>query len=113
MGFHSPVSWTVRATGASPPPAQATASTSHRPHQPSTPPAQARRSEPVNDDRDLDWDGCYNVRDLGGLHPVDGRVTRFGALVRSDAPSALTAPGWAAVRTHGIATVIDLVEDHE
>ncbi|HEY7176954.1 MAG TPA: tyrosine-protein phosphatase, partial [Micromonosporaceae bacterium] len=67
----------------------------------------------MSDDRDLDWDGCYNVRDLGGLRTVDGRVTRSGALVRSDAPSALTASGWAAMRTHGIATVIDLVEDHE
>jgi protein-tyrosine phosphatase len=67
----------------------------------------------VTDDRDLDWDGCYNVRDLGGLPTVDGRVTRRGALIRADAPSELTAAGWAAVSDHGIRTVIDLVEDHE
>jgi len=67
----------------------------------------------VTDDRDLDWDGCYNVRDLGGLATVDGRLTRRHALVRADAPSALTEAGWSAVWDHGIRTVIDLVEDHE
>jgi hypothetical protein len=24
--------------------------------------------ERVSIDRDLEWDGCFNVRDLGGLH---------------------------------------------
>jgi protein-tyrosine phosphatase len=31
----------------------------------------------------LDWEGCYNVRDLGGLRTADGRETRWGAVVRS------------------------------
>src|SRR5262245_45303241 len=63
--------------------------------------------------RDLDWDGCYNVRDLGGLPTANGGVTRFGALVRADAPSGLTAAGWEALESHGVRTVIDLTELRE
>lgn len=63
--------------------------------------------------RELDWDGCYNARDLGGLPTADGRTTRWGALVRADAPSGLTEAGWRAVRNHGVTTVIDLMELHE
>jgi protein-tyrosine phosphatase len=54
-------------------------------------------------DRYLHWDGCTNVRDLGGL----GRIRR-GALVRADALERLTADGWAALQAHGVRTVIDL-----
>lgn len=42
-------------------------------------------------DRNLDWDGCFNARDLGGLRTVDGSVTRPGELVRSDTLDRLTA----------------------
>ncbi|SDJ72768.1 tyrosine-protein phosphatase [Streptomyces indicus] len=58
--------------------------------------------------RDLYWDGCHNVRDLGGL----GSVAR-GALVRADGLDKLTAQGWAAAHAHGIRTVIDLREPDE
>jgi protein-tyrosine phosphatase len=63
--------------------------------------------------RHLDWEGCFNVRDLGGLPTIDGGVTRRGALVRADALSDLTAAGWAALEAHGIRTVIDLRNDDE
>ncbi len=63
--------------------------------------------------RHLDWDGCYNVRDLGGLRTADGRETRGGAVVRSEAPDLLTAGGWSALREHGIRTIIDLRNDDE
>jgi protein-tyrosine phosphatase len=59
-------------------------------------------------DRRLRWDGCGNARDLGGLRTVDGRRTRWGALVRADAVSRLTADGWSALHDHGVRTVIDL-----
>ncbi len=59
-------------------------------------------------ERDLLWDGCRNVRDLGGLPLDDGGTTPFGRVVRSDNPSRLTAAGWAAVRTAGVRTVITL-----
>lgn len=58
--------------------------------------------------RRLNWEGCFNVRDLGGLVTRDGRRLRRGLLVRGDAPDLLTPAGWAAVREHGIRTVIDL-----
>jgi len=64
-------------------------------------------------DSHLDWDGCANVRDLGGLPIAGGGETRRGALVRADALSHLTADGWAALEAHGVRTVIDLRNDDE
>lgn len=74
-------------------------------------------------DREMRWPGCYNARDLGGLETADGRRrTRWGALVRSDCPAGfemsggrqhagLTSPGWTALASHGIRTIINLRED--
>ena len=64
-------------------------------------------------ERHLDWDGCCNARDLGGLRTVDGRETRRGAAVRADAPDRLTPAGWSALRAHGIRTIVDLRNDEE
>ena len=58
--------------------------------------------------RVLDWDGCNNVRDLGGLNASNGYKTRWGAVVRSDHPAKLTAKGWSQLYTHGIRTIISL-----
>jgi protein-tyrosine phosphatase len=63
--------------------------------------------------RDLVWDGCLNVRDLGGLPTVDGGETRHGALVRADSVSQLSEEGWRALVDYGIRTVLDLRGDHE
>ena len=63
--------------------------------------------------RDLVWDGCLNVRDLGGLPTRDGGETRFGAIVRADSVRQLSDEGWQALVDHGIRTVIDLRGDHE
>jgi protein-tyrosine phosphatase len=62
-------------------------------------------------ERCLTWDGCTNVRDLGGLRTLDGRVTRWGAVVRSDHPARLTAAGWSALYEYGIRTIITLATD--
>ncbi len=59
-------------------------------------------------DRILPWEGCNNVRDLGGLRTSDGRLTRPGAIVRSDTPAKLTAAGWSALHAYGIRTIITL-----
>ena len=59
-------------------------------------------------ERTLAWDGCNNVRDLGGLSTSDGRVTRWGSIVRSDTPARLTAAGWSALYEYGIRTIISL-----
>ena len=58
--------------------------------------------------RVLVWDGCTNVRDLGGLSTSDGQTTRWGAVVRSDSPAKLTAAGWSALYAYGIRTILTL-----
>jgi protein-tyrosine phosphatase len=58
--------------------------------------------------RVLNWDGCTNVRDLGGLRTCDGRTTLWKAIVRSDTPARLTEAGWAALHAYGIRTIISL-----
>ena len=63
--------------------------------------------------RDLTWDGCLNVRELGGLPTADGGETRAGAIVRADSIHQLSETGWQALVDHGIRTVIDLRGDHE
>ena len=60
------------------------------------------------ENRILAWDGCKNVRDLGGLRMPDGRETRWRSIVRSDTPTRLTAAGWAALHDYGIRTIITL-----
>jgi protein-tyrosine phosphatase len=64
-------------------------------------------------DRHLDWDGSWNARDLGGLPAAGGRRTRWGAVVRADAPDRLTSAGWSALEAHGIRTIVDLRNDDE
>ncbi len=63
--------------------------------------------------RDLVWDGCLNVRDLGGLPTTAGGETRFGSIVRADSVHQLTDDGWRALVDHGVRTVIDLRGEHE
>ena len=62
--------------------------------------------------RHLDWPGCVNVRDLGGL-PLPGGVTRWQSVVRADSLDRLTADGWAALHHYGVRTVVDLREADE
>jgi protein-tyrosine phosphatase len=63
--------------------------------------------------RDLVWDGCLNVRELGGLPTRERGETRFGAVVRADSVRLLSDEGWRALIEHGIRTVIDLRGDYE
>ena len=63
--------------------------------------------------RELLWDGCLNVRDLGGHATLDGGHTRFGAIVRADSVRGLSKDGWRALVDYGIATIVDLRGDHE
>jgi hypothetical protein len=56
----------------------------------------------------LDWPNCKNIRDLGGLRALDGRATRFGAIVRADTPSRLSESGWAALYAYGVRTIVSL-----
>jgi protein-tyrosine phosphatase len=63
--------------------------------------------------RALAWEGCSNVRDLGGLPTADGGETRRGAVVRGDSPDLLSEAGWEALRAYGIRTIVDLRNDDE
>jgi len=63
--------------------------------------------------RHLEWEGCFNARDLGGLLTTDGRETKVGAVVRADALDHLTAVGWQSVLAHGVRTIVDLRNDDE
>jgi protein tyrosine/serine phosphatase len=61
----------------------------------------------------LDWPGCLNVRDLGGLPLTGGGTVRERALVRSDSPSFLTDDGVAAATAYRLARIIDLRRPRE
>ena len=58
--------------------------------------------------RILAWDGCLNVRDLGGLPTADGGETRFRAVVRADSVRKLSDAGWEALVDYGVRTIVDL-----
>ncbi len=62
----------------------------------------------MSEERHLDWEGAFNVRDLGGLPAAGGRRTARGALVRADSLNRLSAEGWQALLDHGVRTVVDL-----
>ena len=59
-------------------------------------------------ERELAWEGCLNVRDLGGHTTGAGDETRYGAVVRADSVRQLTPAGWEAAVSYGIRRVIDL-----
>jgi protein tyrosine/serine phosphatase len=56
----------------------------------------------------LVWEGCLNVRDLGGLPTEDGHRIRDAVVVRSDNIRRLTDEGWRALEQHGVERIVDL-----
>ncbi len=62
----------------------------------------------MTQDQILTWEGCNNVRDLGGMNAPNGYKTRWGAVVRGDHPAKLTSNGWSTLYAHGIRTIISL-----
>jgi len=63
--------------------------------------------------RDLAWDGCLNVRDLGGLPTEDGGETRFGSVIRADSIGMLTEAGWDALVGSGVTRIVNLRSEFE
>jgi protein-tyrosine phosphatase len=59
-------------------------------------------------ERHLAWDGCLNVRDLGGHPTGDGGATRFGSIVRADSIRQLSEAGWEELVDYGVVTIVDL-----
>jgi protein tyrosine/serine phosphatase len=64
-------------------------------------------------ERELTWEGCLNVRDLGGHSTEDGAETRYRSIVRADSLHQLTEEGWRSTVAYGIRTVVDLRMDEE
>jgi protein-tyrosine phosphatase len=56
----------------------------------------------------LAWDGCMNVRDLGGHPTEDGGETRYRRIVRADGVRGLSDAGWEALVAYGVRRIIDL-----
>jgi len=64
-------------------------------------------------ERVLRWEGCHNVRDLGGLETAAGGRTRTGRVIRADNVRRLTTVGWEDARRHGVVRLVDLRFDSE
>jgi hypothetical protein len=52
--------------------------------------------------------GAYNFRDLGGYPTVDGRVTRWGRLYRSDTLHEPTKADLITLSALGLGSIVDL-----
>jgi hypothetical protein len=58
--------------------------------------------------RTLRWDGCVNVRDLGGLPLAGGGETAFRVVVRADWLPGLSELGRRALVDYGVSLIVDL-----
>jgi len=56
---------------------------------------------PARPDRILRWDGCVNVRDLGGLPLANGGETAYRVVVRGDWLPGLSETGRRALVDYG------------
>lgn len=63
--------------------------------------------------RQIVLDGPLNTRDLGGLPVTSGGATRFGVILRSDAPTMLSERDALLLTSIGVGTVIDLRTETE
>ena len=59
-------------------------------------------------ERVLRWDGCVNVRDLGGLPLADGGETAYRVVVRADSLPGLTEAGRRSLVEYGVTLVVNL-----
>lgn len=57
---------------------------------------------------ELDWSGCLNTRDLGGLPTRYGGATRAGTVIRTDSLHQLDPDGLAAFAEVGAGLVLDI-----
>jgi protein-tyrosine phosphatase len=64
-------------------------------------------------ERRVPLQGAINFRDLGGYRTVDGRVTRWGRVFRSDGLHSLTAQDQDTFKQLGLRVVYDLRLDNE
>jgi protein-tyrosine phosphatase len=62
----------------------------------------------VEGERVLRWDGCVNVRDLGGLPLAGGGETAYRVVVRADSLPGLSEAGRRALVDYGVSLVVNL-----
>jgi protein-tyrosine phosphatase len=67
----------------------------------------------VGAERILRWDGCVNVRDLGGLPLADGGETAYRVVVRADWLPGLSETGRQALVDYGVSLIVDLRPERE
>ena len=65
-------------------------------------------SAPGSRSRALSWEGCCNVRDLGGLPIEGGGETAFRVVVRADDISVLAPPAGRALEDYAVRSIVDL-----
>jgi protein tyrosine/serine phosphatase len=63
--------------------------------------------------RHLEWDGCLNARDLGGIPTLDGGETQWQSVIRADYLGRLSGAGQQSMHDYGVRTVIDLRSPQE
>ena len=63
--------------------------------------------------RDLEIEGSWNVRDIGGYPTADGGTTRWGVLLRSGDLARVSPTGQQALIDYGVRTIIDLRDLNE
>jgi hypothetical protein len=68
---------------------------------------------PATPERVLRWDGCVNVRDLGGLPLADGGETAYRVVVRADWLPGLSDAGRRALVDYGVSLIVDLRPERE
>ena len=86
--------------------------------QPATQPAPhaTTAAAPATDaahQRVLPLEGGQNFRDLGGYRTTDGRMVKWGVLMRSGAMSRLTEKDFAYLASLGLKTVVDFRDTRE
>ena len=71
------------------------------------------QTEPLDFERQIPFEGCFNFRDLGGYGTIRGRHVRTGRLYRADGPHALSADDVDKLHGLHLATVVDLRTQRE
>jgi protein-tyrosine phosphatase len=64
-------------------------------------------------ERILRWEGCVNVRDLGGLPLTGGGETAYRVVVRADWLPGLSEAGRQALVDYGVSLVVDLRSERD
>jgi protein-tyrosine phosphatase len=67
----------------------------------------------TSNQRRLELEGAYNIRDVGGYRTTTGQAIRWRTLLRADSPHALSPAAQAFLLEYGLRTIIDLRRDYE